>query len=424
MFVLKRKLCLWIILFSLSVQSLTLPEAESLALSHSSRIKQAIFNGQSYQALAHVNAEYEDPKLNFGLINLPADNFSISRNPTTQLRFGLKQSLPRGSELDYKKAHFNNMANQMQFQSNDEWLKVLKNTRLSYLSLFHGIQKERILILSRNQFINLLSLSEQNYANGMNTQQSIINAQLQLANVDDKILKTRNNIQQSRSRLSYWIGDNYQSDIPSNFPIIKLKNNYHRDVFTLEKLQNHPAFQKATATINALEDKLAIDQEKSKSAWTIGLEYRKRFGNNDDLSGRSDLLAFTASIDMPQFNKRKLNNILLSAEVQIQAAEQSRNDIRKQFVSEFQSVNAQHAFLEKRLMLYENTIFQTTIENNKAAISAYQNGKSDFSVLIEAENAELNAKLEILSIKVQLLKEKSKLMYLLNVDRISQGRSK
>ncbi len=400
------------LILSYCVNSLTLQQAETLALNNSNLAKSAHLSSQSYKQLALAAGEFADPKLNFGLINLPTDDFSITKNPTTQMRVGIKQMLPRGSILSYKQAEKNNLSKVHQLNSELITLEAIKQTRLNYLDLYNGIRKKHILVKSRKNFSNLVKLTEQKFANGLTSQQAVINAKLQRINVDDKILQTQNSIELAQNRLSLLIGDAAFDEIKDDLPSLKIDKQWSKEQYSQEILPNQPAVQQATAMIARLEDKQSIRQELKKPAWIVGLEYRKRFGENSDFSSRSDMLALTASLDLPIFAEKKQNRLIAANQFKIEAAEEKRMAIKKKFIRDYQINTQQKKIIKQRLMLYQDSIQSKTYNNAQAALQAYRNGKSDFSTLIAAENLQLNTEIEILNLKISQLKNVTHLLYL------------
>jgi len=150
----------------------------------------------------------------------------------------------------------------------------------------------------------------------------------------------------------------------------------------------------------------------------LGVEYRKRFGNNPDLSSRSDMLAMTASVDLPFFRKNRLNNVISATAYQVQAAEQSRLVLKRVFLNNYSKFRSQKEVNVKRLKLYEIQIINEAYNNKKAALQAYQNGKNDFSTLLNAQILVLNTEIEIVNLKTEILKATTQLLYFVNYQEI------
>ncbi|HIF18734.1 MAG TPA: hypothetical protein EYQ65_08285, partial [Cycloclasticus sp.] len=76
---------------------LSLSEAVETALSSDSLVMLKQARAQSAEENSVADGELADPKLTLGVFNLPTTNFDLNKNPTTQLRLGVKQAFPRGN---------------------------------------------------------------------------------------------------------------------------------------------------------------------------------------------------------------------------------------------------------------------------------------------------------------------------------------
>jgi|GEM_PF-6505732 len=397
-----------VILISQNIQAselLTLDKVEKTAYRESSLAKKFISTSQSYSESSVAAGKYADPKINFGLFNLPNDDFSFTKNSTTQLRLGIKQMLPRGSILGYKSEEKLKQSQIELFKSKTVLREVLKQSRLTYLDLFKEVKVLESLNENKKNFKQLVQICEQKFSNGLASQQDIINAKLQLAKLDDRILNAESMIEQHKSKLSQWVGNLAWETLSADFPDLYLEPNY-------ESWSNHPLMLQASEVISTLETKLEIQQEMKKSAWSVGFEYRKRFGNNPDLTDRSDMLAMIASIELPYFSRTKQDKLVSSVQFQIEAAEHGRLNLKNKLSSYYSIQKNQLNSNHDRLSLYESEILKISKENKRAAMLAYQNGKSDFSALLTAEISVLETTIKIINLKIEVLKAKAKLLYL------------
>jgi len=82
--------------------SLTLQEAETLALEMDPGSKRFQSLARSMQERSIADGQLPDPKFRFGLMNFPVDTFNRDQEPMTQIQFGMQQQFPRGDSLDIK----------------------------------------------------------------------------------------------------------------------------------------------------------------------------------------------------------------------------------------------------------------------------------------------------------------------------------
>ena len=158
--------------------NLSLTDAENAALVADPAIERNDALAASISETAIADGQLADPKLTFGLFNLPSDDFDLNKNSATQLRLGVKQALPKGDTLRFKKLKGAQYALAKKHQT--EWLKrkTLLDVRLSYLESFYHQGTVEILNKNRRYFVDLLKTTENFYGVGRVNQQDVLLAKL------------------------------------------------------------------------------------------------------------------------------------------------------------------------------------------------------------------------------------------------------
>ncbi len=83
----------------------------------------------------------------------------------------------------------------------------------------------------------------------------------------------------------------------------------------------------------------------------------------------------------------------------------------RSLLSQLQSAYAAHQRLLQRAVLYKTDILVQMSDQAEASLTAYTNDDGDFSEVVRARIADLNARIDALNIDVDLLKSQSQLNY-------------
>ena len=83
----------------------------------------------------------------------------------------------------------------------------------------------------------------------------------------------------------------------------------------------------------------------------------------------------------------------------------------KQFVAAYVSAKGRLQRLTDRKKLYRSSLLHQTQAQAEASLTAYTNDNGDFSEVVRARIAELNAQIDALNIRVDLAKTKVQLNY-------------
>jgi outer membrane protein TolC len=389
--------------------ALSLAQAEQLALEADPLIKRYSASSRSHDAESSANGTLPDPKLRLGMFNVPLDSFSTTEDPSTQLRIGIQQEFPRGDTTDLKQQQSKWLAQAAMAQANDEKLKLLMNVRDAYLNLYYEIQAGSIVNETRELFVKLAKITEDQYAAGRVNQQDVIRADLELSRLEDRATKIQGNEDEYRAYLAQWVGDIAWQDIDSHFPVLP---DVPDNVDINELLTQHPSVMAETAKVEASRTMIEVTRQDYKPGVGAFVEYRKRFGENADGSDRSDMMAAMVTVDIPLFTENRQDKNVAAREESANAARYSRDDRLRVLKRKLEKDRAIYRRLGEREMIYRNKLVSSAANNAEASLNAYQSGVTEFTTLMRAGITELDVRLENLRIQVDRLRTQARLLYI------------
>ncbi len=394
---------------SLSVTAaLTLAEAEQIALGEDPAVAASQARSQALREDAVAAGQLPDPKLKAGLFNLPLDTFDIDQEPTTQLRLGLQQAFPRGATLQHRQRQTEWKATAEQARAEDETRKLVREVRNSFLELHYQLQAERIVTNTRALFAQLVDITEAHYATGRVSQQDVLRAGLELSRLDDRATRIRNEQEKNRAALAKWIGMSASQTLEPHFPALPDLPSMEELVAALEQ---HPVIQAESARIESHNQAVQIAREQYKPGWGVGLEYRKRFGENPNGSDRTDMMAAMVNVDLPLFPKNRQDRRLAASLKQAEAAQLTRSDRLRKLHAILESDYASWQRLGERASLYETQLLREARANVQASLNSYQSGVTEFTTLMRARITDLDVRLDDLRVRVDRAKAQARLLY-------------
>jgi outer membrane protein TolC len=389
--------------------AISLLQAEQLALEADPLINSHKASSRSYDAESTANGTLPDPKLRLGMFNVPLDSFSTSEDPSTQLRIGIQQEFPRGDTTDLKRQQSKWLAQAAMAQAENEQLQLLMNVRETYLNLYHEIQAGIVVNETRQLFLKLVKITEDQYAAGRANQQDVIHADLELSRLDDRAIKIQGNEDEFRAHLAQWIGDVAWQDIDSDFPVLPDVPN-ELDINQL--LTRHPAVMVETARVEASRKMIEVTRQDYKPGVGAFVEYRKRFGENPDGSDRSDMMAAMVTVDIPLFTENRQDKNVAAREESANAARYTRDDKLRILKRKLDKDRAIYRRLGERELIYKNKLINSATSNAEASLNAYQSGVTEFTTLMRARITDLDVRLDSLRIKVDRLRAQARLLYI------------
>lgn len=395
-----------------NVSALTLSEAERIALQSDPLVESHKATARAWRDDAVADNQLPDPKLRFGMYNLPLDTFDTSQEPTTQLRLGVQQTFPRGASLDLKQKKSEWKATAEIARAEVAQRKLVRDVRVTFLDLYYQVEAGRIIKASRKLFSQLVDITEAHYASGKANQQDVLRAELELSRLDDRSIKIQSKEDESRARLAQWLHENAWQEIDSSFPALpELAEKAEADEDIGYVITRHPEIRAETAQVESRKQDVAIAHQQYKPGWGVGIEYRKRFGENPDGSEREDMMAAMVTMDIPLFTENRQDKRVVANEEKTNAVRFSRDDKLRTLKQIYDSNRVKLIRLDQRHYKYTSDLLKSARNNSEAALKAYRSGVTEFTNLMRAHITELDVKLSDLRIRVDRAIAKTQLIY-------------
>lgn len=395
--------------FASESKVLALPEAVEAALANDSLVMLNQARAHSAEENAVADGELADPTLTLGVFNLPTTDFDLNKNPTTQLRFGIKQAFPRGNTLYYQSLKRRDV-------SNAEWAKaallkkrITRDVQQYYLEAFYQQKVLDELNNNRRLFARLLKNTEDSYRVGDANQQAVFQTKLELSTLDDRISQALSKQESSKALLSKWLPDVMAQSLEEHLPVLSSIDN---KISIQNRLVSHPQIVIDNAYINASKRGVSIAKEQYKPGFNLGIEYRKRFGDESNGQHRDDLMAAMVTLDMPLFTTNRQDRRLAASQFDMQSAKLMRDEHLKMLNQQLSMHYVDWQRLKEREALYQDRLLPDAKANAKSSIEAYQSRVIDFTTLIQAQVMELETSIRGWRVAVNRVKAHAELLYL------------
>lgn len=392
-----------------SAHALNLREVEQITKQQDFISKARQSRGDAFGESAIADAQLSDPQLNLGLFNIPTDDFDINSEPNTQLRFGVSQSFPRGKTLAFKEQQTKWASNAEYQLASNELSKSIRSVREHYLNLYYQIGAQGIIDESRQYFVQLVDIAESYYKVGRVNQQDLLRAQLELSRLDDRVIELKTKEDLARAELSKWLENKAFEPIEKKYPTLPTLVSQQK---IIDSLIDHPSIRAEDAMVSFFNEGVAIAREQYKPGWSVGVEYRKRFGDNLDGSSRQDQAAAMVKVDLPFFTSQRQDRRLAASKHQASAAKFVRSDKLHSLKQAVLRDYANWLRLSERSALYETRLVPEADANANASLTAYQSGVTEFTTLALARITQLNVRLEALRAKTEHSRVHARLLYL------------
>ncbi len=391
--------------------TLSLAEAQKLALERDSISRASQAKERSLQDSAVAANTLPDPKLKLGLMNFPTDTFRRDQEAMTQVQVGVIQQFPRGKSLALKSQRTQRMAEGQGALTQERRLSIRRDVQVNWLEIFYWDEATEVIKKNRDLFHQLVNITRSNYAAGKQNQQDVTRAQLELSLLDDREIAIKTMQDKFRAELAKWVGDTHAyarltADIPA-LPTLPSKQEIERE------LTLHPLLQAEQSRIDVSEDSVELARQQYKPAWMLDVTYGFRDGNNPDGSSRADFLSAMVKVELPLFTNNRQDRKLSASQSDLSAAHDMHLDKSRVLRRMLDDTYAQWTRLTERVDSFNTILVPKARENTQAALNAYQSQKGDFTTLMRASITELETQLKALRLHVDHMQSHARILYLM-----------
>ncbi|ENI8073574.1 TolC family protein [Vibrio vulnificus] len=371
------------------------------ALANDASRKQFYAQSQAMRETGVAAATLMDPKLKVGFGGLPVDSFKFDEDPMTNISVSLMQQFERGSTLDLQSKKATQQADGMALQVETREREVANSITQLWLELGYQQQAERVLHENQRLMRELESFISTNYSIGKSEAQDLLNAQLQVSQLEEKLQANQQMQRRILSQMSEWLGSEWlgkqtmlqatnQLNWQSLDTLLASVNN--EQYFSL--LAQHPMVRMADASIAVSQTQVELAEQSYTPQFGVEVMYAYRQANNMKGEPASDLVSAYLTMDIPLFTGNRQDRNHAAAQYQVGAAQSQKDLLLSQMNAKVNALMVDRTNLEQRLERYQTTLVEQAKARTKAVERGYQNSTAQFNDVIAATRDELAVELE------------------------------
>ena len=427
---LRSLLQLFILVVPLPLQAaLTLEQAVAIAHASDPWLRGSELRETALLAESTAAGTLPDPVVSLGFANLPTDSWDFDQEAMTQFKVGVVQQFPRGDTRELQRRQFAILGSEHPHQRADRRARLEVNVSQLWLEAYRARETIRLIQQDRELFEHLVDVAQSSYASafGRTRQQDLVRAQLELTRLEDRLALLHERWETSRSKLWEWLlpaptsslqtGDAPDTELAAILPQITLLQPQliaHEGEVPAQALASvlstHPAIRSIDRRIDASRAGVELAQQKYRPQWSLNASYGYR---EDDPMGndRADFFSVGVAFDLPLFTSKRQDQQVQSAVASSEALRTERSLALRRMMAAFATQRTRLHRLDERRALYRDRLLEEMHEQAEASLSAYTSDDGDFSEVVRARIAELNARVEALDIEINRLQTISQLNY-------------
>jgi len=385
---------------------LSLTEALSIADRESSLLaaqRSAISAAEETTASAR---ELPDPKLKFGIDNLPADGpdrYSLTRDFMTMRKIGVMQEFVRSDKREIRGRRAEQELAREQAMLGDARAALRRDVAQLWIERYFA---ERMAAVVDEQYAEA-DLQRETLQAGLRAGKTqpadLLALQVNLQSLLDRRAEYRRQAARAAALLSRWLGA--ESARPLAALPSRLLPAQHRELAT--HAENHPHLQTLERQIDIAHNDAALARAANKPDWGLEVAYAQRGPQF------SNMLSVQISIDLPLFQKNRQDRSVAAKMAQVEQARALKEDALRQHLAEANATRADWEAASARLQRFDDSLLPLARERAQLALAAYRGGQAPLAAALEARRGEIELRLQQLQLAAEQGRAYAQLLYFL-----------
>ncbi|HEY8118311.1 MAG TPA: TolC family protein [Methylophilaceae bacterium] len=411
------------LLMSLHVHAepvLSMNDAIALATQNQPLLQSLDYAASASQQAAVAEGQLPDPKLKFGLANLPvttSDAFHIDRDDQTTVNVGISQDMVPQKRREAAANRLQAEAEQFHTEQAATASVIQRDVALAWLDVFEAQRKADLYQRLVDEMTAERKVALARVSSGGSQALDVLRLDTQLAMTNDKRLTSLRDEQKARAVLSRWIGKAALQPLPEQLPAIPAQVAIAAGSKQAEssQLEQHPALENVRQA-----EKLALSDVDSAKAlqernWSWELGYGKRFAD------RSDMLSFQVAIDLQLDRANRQDRRTAEKLVLVEKARKMTEDRQRELVSELDAARADWQAAEAREAEHQQRLIPIAEARLSIIEAGYAAGKQPLADVWEARRGVLEVELDHWGLQADRQRAAVRIAYLLNNNSLFAG---
>jgi cobalt-zinc-cadmium efflux system outer membrane protein len=340
-----------------------------------------------------------DPVLRVELMNI--NNYGTDASPSLlpwkvgETKYTLMQSLPLWGKRDLKRDAASADARQADARADAAWSEIAARIKASYAEYYRAAGNERLSTEVLGLMARLEQVSQARYAGGLAGQSDAIRAQLEQTAMRAELIALDGEKRQIRARLNALLARDSAAPLADPVALRPVPPVTTADAASLAERARtrNPLIQAELARAAAAQKNRDLTQRNRYPDLTVGVS-PSQMGSRITTWG----VMVEMNIPLQQESRRSQER---EAEAMVAAA-RSRTESLSQLLLGDLAVNLAGLEAARRTeTLVKTQLLPQSELGLQSALAAYENGKAEFSMLLEAQRQTAKARQEILKSQVE-----------------------
>jgi len=324
----------------------------------------------------------DDPMLEAGVVNLPAESLRFNREDMTMKMIGLSQRFPYPGKRALRQDVAAKVAEATFYDYQETMNRVKRDVKIAYFDLALVIESTRLTEKNKRVLEQFLSTADARYKVGQASQADVLKAQTQVAKMNDELIKLSRERRMIEAELNRALGR--APDLAAPLPLLPTLKEVALRPEELRSIAaaTRPQLLALQSTLASGEKALQLARNEYYPDFDVRLSYgqRERSPMGDRREG---MVSLTVAINLPLWRESKLGPRVAEATAMRDRTTSmfraQQNEVSSRLRQE--TANVEQNFKSARL--YETTVLPQAKLTVESSLAAYRVNRVDFFTLLD-----------------------------------------
>ena len=398
-----------VVAFSVKAEELlSLAETIQLATQNQPLLQSLDDAAASSREASIAEAQLPDPKIKFGVTNLPVTNSNalrLDREDMTMVNVGFAQNMTPLKKREVASNRQLAVADQFATEQVATARSIERDAALAWLDVYEAQRKTELYQRLIDNMIAERKVLAASISSGNAKTSDVLGVDTNISITKEKRIFALRDERKARAALARWIGKSASRPISTELPAMTNKLNHDT---TQQKIEKHPLLKNAFQSEKVAQYAVDSAQANLERSWGWEVGYGKRF------NGHSDMISFEISIDLQLDRVNRQDRRTAEKLVLVERVRKLTEDRRRQLSSELESAMADAEAAEA----LENESRTQLIPNAQAKLSiaqaGYKSGMQTIADVWQARRSVIDIELDRLSILTDKQRAAVRIGYFIN----------
>ena len=350
---------------------LSIDEAVALVVRNAPQVAAKLAAIEGAQAMTESAGRLPDPELVAGVDNLPTngpDAYTLGSDFMTMRKVGVMQTFPSGAKRAAQRMRAQASVTEAESEITQISLDAAQGAADAWVSVY-AAEAELTSLQDLKPDLELqVDSARAAVAGGRASVYDAVTTEGAAADLDDRILQARKDLEAARAELRRWVGEAADRTLAPAPMFGKLPSSREQILATL---QHHAELKTYDSRIAAARSDVAVANADKHPDWRAELDYARRG------PAYSDMVSLEFRIALPLWSRYRQDPVIRERQAMVRQLEADRDAALKMHSAEATQMLEKWEAARDRLDLYERVRLPLARQRTELALAGFKAGRLD-----------------------------------------------